>query len=122
MFKLYRADKDDESTYKIPILSIERGLLWFEEELGKRGSTFFGGSYKFSSSICCYGIKNVLQLCVPLSLNTGDKPGMLDYMIWPWFERIPALPLTSEGVVKVALNKFPKLVNILHCNKPYERS
>jgi len=47
MFKLYRANKDDETTWRIPIASIERGLSWFEEELSKRGSTFFGGKLNY---------------------------------------------------------------------------
>jgi hypothetical protein len=37
------------------------GLDWWEEELARRKTTFFGGS---------------------------ESPGMLDYCIWPWFERI----------------------------------
>ncbi|XP_060654963.1 pyrimidodiazepine synthase-like [Drosophila nasuta] len=35
----------------------------FEEELAKRGTPYFG----------------------------GKKPGFLDYMIWPWFERLPVV-------------------------------
>lgn len=42
-----------------PVLDI------FEQELAKRGTSYFG----------------------------GDKPGWVDYMIWPWFERINALPV-----------------------------
>ena len=42
-FKLYRANKDDENSWKIPIASIEKGLRIFEEELVKRNLTFFGG-------------------------------------------------------------------------------
>lgn len=42
---------------------ISTALDEFEAELKKRGTTFFG----------------------------GEEPGMLDYMIWPWCERIAAL-------------------------------
>ncbi|ODN04195.1 Pyrimidodiazepine synthase [Orchesella cincta] len=40
-----------------------KALKPFEEELTKRGSLYFA----------------------------GEQPGMLDYMIWPWIERIPIL-------------------------------
>lgn len=42
-FKLYRADRNDESSWKIPISSIENGLRVFEEELANRKSAYFGG-------------------------------------------------------------------------------
>ena len=35
---------------------------------------------------------------------------MLDYMIWPWFERMPMLAILTQGVISVTLTKFPKLV------------
>ena len=45
----------------------------FERELSSRGSAYFG----------------------------GDQPGWLDYMIWPWFERIDSysvvFKVSSEG-------------------------
>ena len=43
-------------------------LETFEDELQKRDTTFFGGS----------------------------APGYLDYMIWPWFERINIFPRIFE--------------------------
>ena len=46
--------------------------------------------------------------------SQGDKPGMLDYMIWPWFERMPMLPVLTQGVISVPLNKFPSLVSFMH--------
>lgn len=37
----------------------------------------------------------------------GSKPAMVDYMLWPWFER---LPLLSEAGFKFnADGQFPKL-------------
>jgi len=43
--------------------SFEASVMTFEYELNRRNTPFFG----------------------------GDKsPGMLDYMIWPWIERLPA--------------------------------
>jgi len=57
------------------------GLQIFEKEIGKRDSAFFA----------------------------GKKPGMLDYMIWPWMERLPAFPIFTKGVVKNPCEEFPKL-------------
>jgi glutathione S-transferase len=37
----------------------------------------------------------------------GSKPAMIDYMIWPWFERIPSLK--EAGFVLNADGKQPKL-------------
>ncbi|CAF1121071.1 unnamed protein product [Rotaria sordida] len=39
----------------------------------------------------------------------GSKPAMVDYMLWPWFERFPALKET--GFVLNADGKLPKLAN-----------
>ncbi|XP_062127370.1 pyrimidodiazepine synthase-like [Drosophila sulfurigaster albostrigata] len=51
---------------KIALQGGDGSDLWpvfdiFEEELAKRSTPYFG----------------------------GEKPGFLDYMIWPWFERLP---------------------------------
>jgi len=51
----------------------------FEEELKKRGSSFFGGS----------------------------QPGMLDYMIWPWCERIALL---KDFGYELDKDRFSKLI------------
>jgi len=32
----------------------------------------------------------------------NDRPGMIDYMIWPWFERRPVIQLTHPGAVDYA--------------------
>jgi len=58
-------------------------LETFEDELQKRDTTFFGGS----------------------------APGYLDYMIWPWFERINIFPRIFEGESALAFpaQKFPIL-------------
>lgn len=58
---------------KILVHNAEPDELWsafdvFEEELGKRGTSYFSGS----------------------------KPGYVDYMIWPWFERLPVLQFVLE--------------------------
>lgn len=59
----------------------QSGLEFFEKDLANRGSLFFG----------------------------GDSPKMVDYMIWPWIERIEALAkFNPEAGLKV--DKHPKLV------------
>lgn len=37
----------------------------------------------------------------------GSKPAMVDYMIWPWFERFPRL--ANRGFVFNGDGSFPKL-------------
>ncbi len=45
-------------------------LKIFEKELARRGTEFFG----------------------------GNQPAMLDYMIWPWIERLPAFKIKLSGL------------------------
>ena len=43
--------------------------------------------------------------------NGNDLPGMLDYMIWPWLERIEILPMIFEDVkALLPLEDFPLMV------------
>nr|AFZ78680.1 glutathione S-transferase [Coptotermes formosanus] len=53
----------------------------FEKELAVRGTRFFG----------------------------GDVPGMLDYMIWPWFERIDAFKIVAPDRFVVPTDRYKKL-------------
>ncbi|XP_050429585.1 pyrimidodiazepine synthase-like [Adelges cooleyi] len=52
-----------------------------EDELAQRDSKYFGGS----------------------------SPQMIDYMIWPWFERFDSIEPVSKGLFIFPLDKFPKL-------------
>lgn len=61
------------------------GIDIYENELKVRGSKFFG----------------------------GDKPGMLDYMIWPWFERLLALKYYVKDAFKLDQERLPKVVSVL---------
>eukprot|EP00092_Neocalanus_flemingeri_P084322 GFUD01105925.1.p1 GENE.GFUD01105925.1~~GFUD01105925.1.p1 ORF type:complete len:180 (-),score=44.20 GFUD01105925.1:29-568(-) len=56
----------------------------FETELGLRQTSYFGGE---------------------------EQPGWLDYMIWPWFERIHIYPLVFKGESRLTYptSKFPLL-------------
>jgi glutathione S-transferase len=38
----------------------------------------------------------------------GDTPGYVDYMIWPWVERLSAVDIISNGHVSVKSDKYPK--------------
>ncbi|XP_037722169.1 pyrimidodiazepine synthase [Drosophila subpulchrella] len=53
----------------------------FEKELTKRGTPFFG----------------------------GDKPGFVDYMIWPWFERLSVIEFTLPEEYNFDEKRFPKI-------------
>nr|AOF43161.1 glutathione S-transferase [Apolygus lucorum] len=54
----------------------------FEKELNKRGTKFFGGS----------------------------SPGMVDYMIWPWCERLPMLKIMGGEDFQIPKDRFPKMM------------
>lgn len=56
-----------------------KALDKYEEELKKRGTTFFGGS----------------------------EPGMLDYMVWPWYERLGLLKFRGFELDE---DRYPKSV------------
>lgn len=43
----------------------------------------------------------------------NQYPGMVDYMIWPWMERLPSLPVLTGGVIKIEMEKFPHLVSFI---------
>ncbi|KAJ8937133.1 hypothetical protein NQ318_019395 [Aromia moschata] len=61
--------------------AISNGLNTFERELGNRAGPFFSGS----------------------------KPGMLDYMIWPWCERADILKLFGNQHL-LKKEKYKKLM------------
>lgn len=61
---------------------ISTGLSTFEKELGNREGPFFGGS----------------------------KPGMLDFMIWPWCERADILKVFGNHHL-LRKDKYKKLVS-----------
>lgn len=58
-------------------------LKLYEDELAKRGTEYFG----------------------------GDKPNILDYGIWPWFERFPIVASVYDDKFKFDGSNFPKLVS-----------
>lgn len=64
--------------------NIVNGLQTFEHELAERGTQFFA----------------------------GHKPGMLDFMIWPWCERADILKLFgNQNLLKK--DKYKKLVSLI---------
>jgi len=64
-----------------PVKTMWNNLEVFEKELKTRGTKFFG----------------------------GDQPVMLDYMIWPWFERFEPFAIFCKEL-KVPKERFPTLV------------
>ncbi|XP_013103620.1 pyrimidodiazepine synthase [Stomoxys calcitrans] len=64
------------------ITDVSTGLDIFEKELRARGTPFFG----------------------------GDKPGMLDYMIWPWCERSAMLKYLLGDKYEMDKERFEKLL------------
>jgi hypothetical protein len=46
-----------------------------------------------------------------LVVIAGDKPGMLDYMIWPWCERSEMLKIMGGDQFVLPRERFLRLVN-----------
>jgi len=47
------------------------------------------------------------------SYFAGENPGYVDYMTWPWVERLSAIEIMSEGQVAVTTEKYPKLASYI---------
>lgn len=43
----------------------------------------------------------------------GEKAGMVDYMIWPWFERFGLLPIQGAASMKIDGKKYALIVSHL---------
>jgi len=43
---------------------------------------------------------------------SGSNPGMLDILMWPWFERAKALTLLYKRCTSLDKERFPKLVSL----------
>jgi hypothetical protein len=49
--------------------------------------------------------------CNILFTISGDVPGMLDYMIWPWLERIDSYKIVMPEKFVIPTDRYKKLVN-----------
>ncbi len=70
---------EDKSVYLETIETMYTGLDLFEAELKRRGTQFFLGD---------------------------ERPGILDYNVWPWFERMEAFHSRSQ----MDWGRFPEMV------------
>ncbi|KAL0279957.1 UNVERIFIED_CONTAM: hypothetical protein PYX00_001397 [Menopon gallinae] len=61
---------------------VKSGLDLFEQEIAMRKTKFLGGS----------------------------RPGMLDFMIWPWCERADILKIVGGDLYKLPKDRFPKIL------------
>uniref|UniRef100_A0A1B6M7Z1 GST N-terminal domain-containing protein n=1 Tax=Graphocephala atropunctata TaxID=36148 RepID=A0A1B6M7Z1_9HEMI len=64
---------------------VVKELVAFDNELASRGTPFFG----------------------------GDKPGMVDYVIWPWFERIQMFKILHGDQFVFPKDRLPNLAQWL---------
>lgn len=84
---------------------MDEDLQLFEDELIKRASKFYAGFRKEKMLFLFTTLTHQSCFCA------GEKPGMLDYMIWPWMERLPALRILSDGAFDFPKVHLPNLVN-----------
>ncbi|XP_072749607.1 pyrimidodiazepine synthase [Anoplolepis gracilipes] len=77
-------DKDKRQFEEIIVEAMDN-LQEFEEELGIRKTPFF----------------------------VGNKPGMLDILMWPWFERAKALTILYKQRASLDRERFPNLMDWL---------
>lgn len=68
--------------------NFEIALDVFEQELIKRGTPYFG----------------------------GQQIGIVDYMIWPWFERFPSLKYNTEQHYELDAKRYEQLVSSTMCD------
>lgn len=78
----YKIIFDDNGLNEENFGAFIKSLEIYENALAKRGTIFFG----------------------------GEKPGMLDLMIWPWLERVPPLAVMGGDSYKLP-PKFTKLIS-----------
>lgn len=82
--EFYKLIFTSETVEEINFNELVASLIPIEAELAKRGSKFFG----------------------------GDKPNMVDYMIWPWMERLDSIKPYTQGKFVIPFDdKFPKLAS-----------
>nr|CAD7256035.1 unnamed protein product [Timema shepardi] len=79
---LYKLFLDPNNLDKQSVDNIIGELIVFEEELDARGKPFFG----------------------------GERPGMVDYMMWPWCERSDLLRIMGGDRWCLSKQKFQKLM------------
>ena len=89
------------------IESLKIQMNWLEKELSERGTTYFGGDFLNPLNKKLY----FNSLCIIFSI--GDEPGMVDYMIWPWMERMPLIKLNMPDAIdyEKAKAEIPKVVS-----------
>lgn len=83
MYKVFLAPVPEPGS----IVEIANRLDEFEEELTRRGTSYFNGDH---------------------------LPGMVDYMIWPWSERCDMLSFLIGDRYKLDDERFPNLVSDWH--------
>ncbi|XP_071515882.1 pyrimidodiazepine synthase-like isoform X2 [Panulirus ornatus] len=82
LYKLWFS-KGDEQIISRACDDLKAGLDVFEKELSRRNTTFF----------------------------SGEKPGMLDYMIWPWAERLPVAQQMIGDICAMTPDRCPKMMS-----------
>jgi glutathione S-transferase len=52
-----------------------------------------------------------MTILMRLFTISGEKPGMVDYMFWPWGERLGSLKKVAGDQFVLPKERFPRLVS-----------
>jgi len=63
----------------------------------------------FATKDLCLLVKLICHCCCCWWWFTGPKPALLDFVLWPWFERFYALTYINQDL-KLPADRFPRLI------------
>jgi len=75
---------------------------------GKITGAFYAGILKQDYEALPKALEEIEQL-LTTKYFAGDKLGYVDLMVWPWFERLPALAEVTKGKFDFSAAKYPKV-------------
>lgn len=106
-----------EKPVSVPIcpLYMSYGLSWSQNQAPALKYQWLSNHPSINTALCWIRVYNAVNITFTtvstLSVITGDKPGMLDYMIWPWCERSEMLKIMGGDQFVLSRDRFLRLVS-----------
>jgi len=82
------------------------------ERLSKLSATIYPLYRNLNDETCIKNVHEAIQLHEDLLQNNyfaGNECGFVDYMVWPFLERLEPVAVMTQGKVVVSKEKYPKL-------------